>query len=85
MRRYRIKAPLALVIGRNDEVLCESDCAAGDSNLAVMSQSYFPDSNAFEPIVVPNMGHFLNLHCSALETYRKVHEWLDKVAFEWDV
>jgi hypothetical protein len=85
MRRYRIKEPLALVIGQNDEVLCESDCAEGDSNLAVMSQSYFPDSRAFEPIVTPNTGHFLNLHYSAPETYRKVHEWLDKVAFEWAV
>lgn len=75
------EAPLALVIGQNDEVLCESDCGEGNSNLAVMSKSYFPDSRAFEPIVVPNTGHFLNLHYSAPETFRGVHKWLETVGF----
>lgn len=72
-------APIALVIGQNDEVLCESDCGSGEENLAVMSKSYFPDSKAFEPIVIPNTGHFLNLHYSARDTFIRVHEWLESV------
>lgn len=75
------KAPIALVIGQNDEVLCDSDCDEGDSNLAAMSESYFPDSRAFEPMVIPNTGHFLNLHYSARETFGRVHEWLEEVGF----
>ena len=75
------KSPIALVIGQNDEVLCESDCGEGDSNLAVMSKRYFADSRAFVPIVVPNTGHFLNLHYSAPETFGKIHEWLEQVGF----
>jgi hypothetical protein len=74
-------APIALVIGQNDEVLCESDCGEGSSSLAALSVGYFPDSRAFEVIIVQDTGHFLNLHYSALETFTRVHDWLSEVGF----
>ncbi|KAH8800291.1 Alpha/Beta hydrolase protein [Xylogone sp. PMI_703] len=75
------RAPIAIVIGEFDEPLCNSNCHEGNSNLAVMSKSYYPHSRAFEPIVIPGTGHFLNLHYTAKQTFSRVHNWLEKVGF----
>jgi hypothetical protein len=73
------KKPLAIIVGENDEPLCNSNCGKGPSNLAAQSVAFFPDAKPFTPIIVRNTGHFLNLHLSALETFTKVNDWLGRL------
>lgn len=75
------RAPIAIVLGENDEPVCNSDCGEGQNNFAVLSIPFFPGSRAAEAIVIQNTGHFLNLHYSAQETFAKVHDWLERVGF----
>ena len=72
-------APLALIAGAQDEPLCGGDCGEGPDNLAAMSKSFFPNARPFTPIIIPNTGHFLNLHLSAPETFARAHAWLAEV------
>ncbi|KAE9375083.1 hypothetical protein N431DRAFT_463194 [Stipitochalara longipes BDJ] len=75
------KKPLAIIVGENDEPLCNSNCGEGPGNLAAQSVTFFPDAKPFAPIVITNTGHFLNLHLSAPETFTKANDWLDGLGF----
>jgi pimeloyl-ACP methyl ester carboxylesterase len=73
--------PLAVIVGQQDEPLCNSNCGYGPSNLAAQTVEFSPDTRPFTLIVIPNTGHFLNLHFSAQETFEKAHDWLSQVGF----
>jgi hypothetical protein len=67
--------PLAVIVGQQDEPLCNSNYGYGPSNLATQIVEISSDARPLPPIVVSNTGHFLNLHFSALETFEKAHDW----------
>ena len=71
--------PLAVIVGQQDEPLCNSNCGYGPSNLAAQTVEFFLDAKPFALIVIRNTGHFLNLHLSAQETFEKAHDWLVEV------
>jgi pimeloyl-ACP methyl ester carboxylesterase len=73
--------PLAVIVRQQDEPLCNSNCGYGPSNLAAQTVEFFPDARPLTPIVIPNIGHFLNLYFSAQETFEKAHDWLCEVGF----
>ena len=71
-------APVMVVTGEKDQILCNP--AMGVCNdILNATRSLFPDSKAYNFYVVPDTGHDIVLHYSALKTFAVVHDWLDGI------
>jgi pimeloyl-ACP methyl ester carboxylesterase len=69
--------PVQVIIGEFDYLLCPSGkCANGSTNVPGNARSVFPNSSNFTTFIVPGTGHSLNLHYSAVETFRVAHDFL---------
>jgi len=80
----QITVPVLLIVGQQDAFYCgpeACDCSTSNSVYQVES-AYFSSAAKLQVRVIPNMGHDLNLHLSAPETYSIISGWaLSQVAF----
>jgi len=73
----RITAPVLIVIGDHDYMLCGLPARCGDPlSLIRTERAHFPRARAYRLVVIPGAGHALNLHRNAPGTFRTIDHWL---------
>lgn len=72
-----IRIPVLSVVGEFDNVFCPSSCAAEDGP-AYQEGSFYPKATCFEPYVLPQAGHVINLHISAPQWFAVARAWLGR-------
>jgi pimeloyl-ACP methyl ester carboxylesterase len=72
-----IHTPSLVVVGNFDFVVCQfPSCTA--SNVLATEPAFFPSDACVEVNIVPDSGHFLNLHRNAQDWYAIAREWSDR-------
>lgn len=73
----RITAPVLIVIGAHDYMLCGLPTRCGNPlSLIGTERAHFPRARAYRLTIIPNAGHALNLHRNAPTTFRTINRWL---------
>jgi pimeloyl-ACP methyl ester carboxylesterase len=77
----RITAPVLLAVGGQDTVFCvsASDCTSAAA-LRAQELPYYSGSPCLSTLVLPNVGHDLNLHPTAPVAQGRVADWADALA-----
>lgn len=81
-----------LLIGQEDQIMCtrepadalvgdKGQCGTGPTSLPALSQILFPAAKSFQYALVPNTGHFINLHNTAYHAYQKASSYLTAQGF----
>lgn len=67
--------PALAAVGR------DGDCGSGSTSLPALSKILFPAAKSFKYDIVPNTGHFINLHNTAYQAYQKASAYLTAQGF----
>jgi len=70
--------PVLVVTAVNDAIFCTPPLATCNSVLNA-TRVFYPNASKYEYAAIPNTGHCLTLHYSALDTFARVHHFMDKV------
>lgn len=78
---HRITAPVIIVDGSEDSIACvgAADCSSSAA-LRAQEQPYYAKSPCLSALVMPNVGHDLNLHPTAPVTQDRVASWANAIA-----
>ena len=73
-----------VLTGDEDSIFCsrflglgKSDCGTSESGLVVDTSKLYPSAASYDVHVPANTGHCLNLHYTARESFKAVHDWLN--------
>jgi pimeloyl-ACP methyl ester carboxylesterase len=72
-----IHVPVLVVVGDYDLAFCDAPSCSASGSLA-SEPSFYPADACAETVIIPNVGHDLNLHIHAQQTYDAVLEWMDR-------
>jgi hypothetical protein len=78
------QGPVYVVTGQHDAFFCNPlglplgtiDCESSTSGYLANTKSLYPAASSFEAYVVPDVGHFWQLHYSANADFGVVHSWM---------
>ncbi|KAJ2929160.1 hypothetical protein H1R20_g7923, partial [Candolleomyces eurysporus] len=71
--------PVLVVTGDKDYIFCGGNCyqtTADGSNLIEGSKSAFPNVSNFSTIIPAEVGHGVNYHLNAADTYARINDWV---------
>ncbi|WP_053742617.1 alpha/beta hydrolase [Streptomyces sp. NRRL WC-3618] len=72
-----VKAPVLLVVGREDRLFGGGDVSTEDAaSVVAYEQKFYTGTTDLEAFVVPDAAHSLNVHRTAPSWYAAAHEWL---------
>lgn len=73
-----------VLTGDEDTIFCSSllgfgkaDCGTSESGLVYDTRELYPSAASYDVFVPANTGHCLNLHYTARESFKVVHDWLN--------
>ena len=77
--------PVHIVTGQQDVFYCGGDCLNTGlptlSSIPAAAAPYFSSSSDFSVNIVPNTGHAINLHYSAISAYNEIQTFLTGAGF----
>lgn len=72
--------PVLVVIGDKDPFFCGGDAiTCTDANVTAQEAPYYANASQFEVVVLPNIGHSLNLHSGASAFHTAALNWITSV------
>jgi hypothetical protein len=76
----QVTAPVLEIIGQQDAFYCGAGAIDCDSPGAYQTYEapYYPNASSFTAKIVPNTGHDLALHPSALESFLVINQWIQR-------
>jgi hypothetical protein len=75
----RVRVPVLWSMGEFDTVFCGvMPCSSPGSNFTTEATTW-PQSACYEQILVPGVGHDINLHRAAPSWFDQVGSWLDRL------
>ena len=81
----QITVPVLLVVGQQDSIVCGSmatDCSSAASVLQAEATFYSPQAQ-LQAVVIPNVGHDLNLHMGAAAWFEAAIAWSYQYVAPW--
>lgn len=73
----RLSMPVLIMVGAHDPFFCQSECSV--DTLRAQEQPYYASATRLDLIVMPGMGHSLNLANRAHRCHQAAIDWLIQV------
>lgn len=69
-----------VITGKEDAIVCNeplgADCGEGNTSKPATAGKFFPSAKDYSFYIPDKTGHSANLHYSAQESFKKVHDYL---------